>query len=92
MDGPPRSSGHQLDDEDEEVEAIKQQIKFTKQESLSSTRNALRIAREAEETARNTMNRLGEQSGIYTSLHLPIRSGYVQPSNATPSSVFLFRP
>lgn len=62
MDGPPGSSGNQLDDEDEEVEAIKQQIKFTKQESLSSTRNALRIAREAEETARNTMNRLGEQS------------------------------
>lgn len=62
MDAPPHSSGHQLDDEDEEVEAIKQQIKFTKQESLSSTRNALRIAREAEETARNTMNRLGEQS------------------------------
>ncbi|EFP86577.2 Protein transport protein S9 plasma membrane t-SNARE [Puccinia graminis f. sp. tritici] len=62
MDGPPGSSGSQLDDEDEEVEAIKQQIKFTKQESLSSTRNALRIAREAEETARNTMNRLGEQS------------------------------
>lgn len=52
----------QFNDEDDEVEAIKQQIKFTKQESLSSTRNALRIAREAEETARNTMNRLGEQS------------------------------
>ncbi|KAI8461898.1 hypothetical protein BY996DRAFT_6642265, partial [Phakopsora pachyrhizi] len=50
------------DDEEEEVEAIKQQIKFTKQETLSSTRNALRIAREAEETARNTMNRLGDQS------------------------------
>ncbi|KAA1083566.1 Protein transport protein S9 plasma membrane t-SNARE [Puccinia graminis f. sp. tritici] len=62
MDGPPGSSGNQLDDEDEEVEAIKQQIKFAKQESLSSTRNAARIAREAEETARNTMNRLGEQS------------------------------
>ncbi|KAH9460651.1 hypothetical protein Pst134EB_008816 [Puccinia striiformis f. sp. tritici] len=62
IDGPHGSSGNQLDDEDEEVEAIKQQIKFTKQESLSSTRNALRIAREAEETARNTMNRLGEQS------------------------------
>jgi len=64
LDQQPTSSGNQFngDDEDEEVEAIKQQIKFTKQESLSSTRNALRIAREAEETARNTMNRLGEQS------------------------------
>ncbi|MBW0550201.1 hypothetical protein O181_089916 [Austropuccinia psidii MF-1] len=49
-------------DEDQEVEAIKQQIRFTKQETLSSTRNALRIAREAEETARNTMNKLGDQS------------------------------
>lgn len=57
-----QSGAQQFDEEDEEVEAIKQQIKFTKQESLSSTRNALRIAREAEETARNTMNRLGEQS------------------------------
>lgn len=62
MDGPRGSSGNQFDDEDDEVEAIKQQIKFTKQETLSSTRNALRIAREAEETARNTMNRLGDQS------------------------------
>lgn len=50
-------------DEDEEVEAIKQQMRFTKQESLSSTRNALRIAREAEETARGTLGRLGDQSG-----------------------------
>jgi hypothetical protein len=38
-------------------------MRFTKQESLSSTRNALRIAREAEETATNTMLRLGDQSG-----------------------------
>lgn len=53
----------QRDEEDDEVEAIKQQIRFTKQESLSSTRNALRIAREAEETATNTMFKLGDQSG-----------------------------
>ena len=48
---------------DEEVEAIKQQMRFTKQESLSATRNALRMAREAEETATNSMMRLGDQSG-----------------------------
>jgi hypothetical protein len=30
--------------EEEDVEAVKQQIRFTKQESVSSTRNALRIA------------------------------------------------
>lgn len=51
-----------MTEEDEEVEAIKQQMRFTKQESLSSTRNALRIARETEETATNTILRLGTQS------------------------------
>ncbi|KAK4052912.1 Protein transport protein S9 plasma membrane t-SNARE [Microbotryomycetes sp. JL221] len=49
-------------DEDEEVEGIKQQMRFVKQESLASTRNAVRIAREAEETARATLDKLGEQS------------------------------
>ena len=38
-------------------------MRFTKQESLSATRNALRMAREAEETATNSMMRLGDQSG-----------------------------
>lgn len=51
------------EENDEDVEGIKQQLKTTKQESLSSTRNALRLAREAEETARNTVGRLGSQSG-----------------------------
>ncbi|KAM0750809.1 hypothetical protein T439DRAFT_325865 [Meredithblackwellia eburnea MCA 4105] len=49
-------------DEDEEVEGIKQQMRFVKQESLASTRNAVRIAREAEETARATLDKLGDQS------------------------------
>jgi len=48
--------------DDEDVEAIKQEIRFTKQESLSSTRNAIRIASEAEEQGRNTLARLGSQS------------------------------
>lgn len=48
---------------DEDVEGIKQSMRFTKQESLASTRNALRLAREAEETARGTVGRLGDQSG-----------------------------
>lgn len=51
-----------LDPEEEEIQAIKFQIRNTKQESLSSTRNALRLARETEETASNTMVKLGEQS------------------------------
>lgn len=45
-------------------EAIKQQIRFTKQESLSTTRNAIRTAREAEETAQRTLGKLGEQTGV----------------------------
>ncbi|KAM0750808.1 hypothetical protein T439DRAFT_334447 [Meredithblackwellia eburnea MCA 4105] len=48
--------------EDEEVEGIKQQMRFVKQESLASTRNAVRIAREAEETARATLDKLRDQS------------------------------
>ncbi|GAA5994042.1 hypothetical protein JCM5350_000056 [Sporobolomyces pararoseus] len=68
--GPPGNYGsgiqHQEqqfeNEEDEEVEGIKQQMRFTKQESLASTRNAVRIAREAEETARATLDKLGDQS------------------------------
>ena len=48
---------------EEDVEGIKQQIRTTKQESVNSTRNALRLAREAEETARGTLLKLGDQSG-----------------------------
>jgi hypothetical protein len=48
---------------EDDVEGIKQQTRFVKQESVASTRNALRMAREAEETARNTMLKLGDQSG-----------------------------
>ena len=51
------------DDEEEDVEAIKGKTRALKQESVNSTRNALRMAREAEETARNTLGRLGDQSG-----------------------------
>lgn len=53
-------------DEDDEVEGIKKQTRALKQDSAVSTRNALRIAREAEETARNTLTRLGDQSGEYS--------------------------
>ena len=38
------------EEEEEDVQATKQQIKFIKQEDVSSTRNALRIAAQAEET------------------------------------------
>lgn len=53
------------EENDEDVEGIKTQTRFVKQESVNSTRNALRMAREAEETARNTLGKLGDQSGSH---------------------------
>lgn len=50
---------------EEDVEGIKQDMRSLKQDSVNSTRNALRLAREAEETARNTINKLGTQSGAF---------------------------
>ena len=52
----------EVQEEDEDVEAIKQEMRFTKQESLASTRNAIRIAAEAEEQGRDTLAKLGTQS------------------------------
>ena len=63
-DGPTLSEPAPGEEKEEDVEGIKQQTRFVKQESVNSTRNALRMAREAEETARNTINRLGSQSGM----------------------------
>ncbi|PFH54507.1 hypothetical protein AMATHDRAFT_72295 [Amanita thiersii Skay4041] len=75
FDGPqPGESGQ----EEEDVEGIKTQTRFMKQESVNSTRNALRMAREAEETARNTLTRLGDQSEkmANTERHLDIAKGH----------------
>ncbi|KAK7058944.1 Protein transport protein S9 plasma membrane t-SNARE [Paramarasmius palmivorus] len=68
------------EENDEDVEGIKQQTRFVKQESASSTRNALRMAREAEETARNTLGRLGDQSErlANTERHLDVSKGHSQ--------------
>ncbi|KMU86293.1 transport protein SEC9 [Coccidioides immitis H538.4] len=49
------------EEEEEDVQAIKQEIRFMKQQDVSSTRNALRVAAEAEETGRSTLARLGAQ-------------------------------
>ncbi|GEQ66512.1 hypothetical protein JCM33374_g175 [Metschnikowia sp. JCM 33374] len=56
------SDQEQINSEDEEVEAIKQDIRFTKQESVASTRNTLRMAQEAEASGTNTLGMLGSQS------------------------------
>lgn len=47
--------------EEEDVQATKQQIATMKREDVSSTRNALRIAQQAEESGRATLARLGAQ-------------------------------
>ncbi|OBZ79156.1 Protein transport protein sec9 [Grifola frondosa] len=77
-DGPPAPQEPTGEENDEDVEGIKQQLRFTKQESVSSTRNALRLAREAEETARNTVSKLGTQSEklANTERHLDVTKGY----------------
>ncbi|KAK6372520.1 Protein transport protein S9 plasma membrane t-SNARE [Lithohypha guttulata] len=49
------------EEEEEDVTATKQEIKFMKQQDVSSTRNALQAAAMAEETGRNTLARLGAQ-------------------------------
>lgn len=52
----------EVNSEDEEMEAIKQDIRFVKQESVASTRNTLRMAQEADASAINTLGVLGSQS------------------------------
>ncbi|KAL6926911.1 hypothetical protein ACO0SA_003994 [Hanseniaspora valbyensis] len=49
-------------EQDEEVDTIKQQIRFTKQSSAASTRNTLKMARDAEMAGLNTLGMLGSQS------------------------------
>ncbi len=49
------------EEEEEDIAVAKQEIKSLKQQDISSTRNALRVAAQAEETGRNTLARLGAQ-------------------------------
>jgi hypothetical protein len=49
------------EEEEEDINATKQDIRFMKQQDVASTRNALRIAAQAEEMGRNTLARLGAQ-------------------------------
>ncbi|KAI8324255.1 hypothetical protein GQ54DRAFT_238583, partial [Martensiomyces pterosporus] len=52
----------QFDDEDEEVDFIKSRITKAKQETLDSTRNALRTLEQTEQVGVNTLTKLGEQT------------------------------
>lgn len=49
------------EEEEENVQATKAEIRFVKQGDVASTRNALRAAAMAEETGRSTLARLGAQ-------------------------------
>ncbi|KAF7320314.1 Protein transport protein [Mycena kentingensis (nom. inval.)] len=71
------------EENEEDIEGIKKQTRYIKQESASSTRNALRLAREAEDTARNTLNRLGTQSErlANTERHIDISKGHSQKAD-----------
>ncbi|KAI0043195.1 hypothetical protein FA95DRAFT_1498935 [Auriscalpium vulgare] len=77
-DDGPSSGAAPGEENDEDVEGIKKETRFIKQDSVNSTRNALRLAREAEETARNTVNRLGDQSEklANTERHLDVAKGH----------------
>src|SRR5256714_12225020 len=49
------------EEEEEDITATKQEIKFMKQQDVASTRNALQMAAAAEESGRATLARLGDQ-------------------------------
>ena len=50
------------EEEEESLNATKQEIRATKQKDVSATRNALRLAQQAEEVGRDTLTRLGVQA------------------------------
>ncbi|CCF59872.1 hypothetical protein KAFR_0I00910 [Kazachstania africana CBS 2517] len=52
----------QQEQEDEEIDQIKQEIRFVKQSSLASTKNTLKMAMDAEKAGMNTLGLLGHQS------------------------------
>lgn len=49
------------EEEEQDIKATKEEMRFVKQGDVSSTRNALRAAAQAEETGRATLARLGAQ-------------------------------
>ncbi|RMZ90481.1 hypothetical protein DV736_g2298, partial [Chaetothyriales sp. CBS 134916] len=67
------------EEEEEDIQATKQDIRFMKQQDVSSTRNALRIAAETEEIGRNTLARLGAQGERMhnTDKHLDIGNNHI---------------
>lgn len=52
------------EEEEESIQGVKQEMRFVKQGDVASTRNALRVAAQAEETGRSTLARLGAQGEL----------------------------
>ena len=67
LGGPTRSwrdrDPQNAQEEEEDIDVIKADTRALKNESVNSTRNALLMAQQAEETARLTLEKLGDQSG-----------------------------
>ncbi|KAJ7781631.1 hypothetical protein B0H16DRAFT_1499149 [Mycena metata] len=64
--------------EEEDVEAIKQKTRFTKQESVKSAQTSVRLAQQAVDTGSNTLRKLEEQSErlANTEFHLDKAKGH----------------
>jgi protein transport protein SEC9 len=58
---PPDRELTEEEQEEQDVMAAKNEIRFIKQQDVASTRNARRIAEQAEQTGRETLARLGQQ-------------------------------
>ncbi|KAL6945482.1 hypothetical protein ACO0QE_002939 [Hanseniaspora vineae] len=69
--------------EDEEVDEIKQKIRFTKQSSVASTRNTLKMAQDAEMAGMNTLGMLGNQSEKLNNIESNLSLMKVQNRTAT---------
>ncbi|KAF9358026.1 Protein transport protein S9 plasma membrane t-SNARE [Mortierella sp. AD094] len=67
---------------EEDVDRVAQQIRDVRQESVQSTRNALRALQEADESAGRTMQQLGEQSEQLGRIERSLDSSQIHADNA----------
>jgi len=74
---------------EEDVDYIKSQIRTTKQQTLQSSRNALRMVMEAETTGANTLNQLGSQSEALNRIEHRLDVSQVHADNAAGKAAHL---
>ncbi|KAF9115587.1 hypothetical protein BGX27_007324 [Mortierella sp. AM989] len=67
---------------EEDVDRVSQQIRDVRQESVQSTRNALRALQEADDSAGRTMQQLGEQSEQLGRIERSLDSSQIHADNA----------